>query len=118
MESRPVDAVETIKGMTSILGRTLGEQIELVDSLPDSLPLTVLDTAQLESAILNLAINAPPSMPGRGVCGLSAAVVAGDVLRSPRCGAGPTGPLSRQPSATARLAALATSTAATFTIAK
>ena len=83
MESRPVDAVETIKGMTSILGRTLGEKIELVDSLPDSLPLTVLDTAQLESAILNLAINARDAMPDGGVFGVSAAVVDGAGEESP-----------------------------------
>ena len=76
MESRSVDAVGIIKGMTNILERTLGEKIELTDSLPDSLPQTVLDPAQLESAILNLAINARDAMPEGGVFGVGAAVVA------------------------------------------
>ena len=74
-ESRPVDAVKTIKGMTNILKRTLGEKIEHVEALPDSLPPTVLDTAQLESAILNLAINARDAMPDGGVFGVGASAV-------------------------------------------
>jgi PAS domain S-box-containing protein len=71
MESEPVDVVGIIAGMGGLLERALGEKIEFVTSLPDSLPKSLLDTTQLESTILNMAINARDAMPDGGVFGVT-----------------------------------------------
>lgn len=76
LESRPVDIRDVIESMADLLERALGEQIELVTDLPEELPKTLLDPAQLESAILNLAINARDAMPNGGVVGIKGSVVA------------------------------------------
>lgn len=70
VESRPVYAGEVVEGMKDLLERALGEKIELVTDITGGLPQTVLDTAQLESAILNLAINARDAMLDGGIFGI------------------------------------------------
>ncbi len=63
-EVTDLDAVVT--GMQGMLHRTLGEHIEVeVARAPDLWPAMV-DVAQLESALLNLAINARDAMPEGG----------------------------------------------------
>ena len=49
-----------------MLRRTLGETIELEIVAPPSPPPTVVDAAQLQNALLNLAINARDAMPRGG----------------------------------------------------
>ena len=65
---RPVatDVAELMSGMVEILQRTLGANIEIVTSQPDTLWLCEVDPSQLENAILNLAINARDAMPEGG----------------------------------------------------
>ena len=55
-----------VQNMTDLLHRTLGEQIELEGMLSPSLWAVEVDQNQLESAILNLAVNARDAMPGGG----------------------------------------------------
>jgi PAS domain S-box-containing protein len=55
-----------IDGMESLLRRTLGAAIDIEISAPDSLPRVLADRAQLENALLNLAINARDAMPNGG----------------------------------------------------
>jgi two-component system, cell cycle sensor histidine kinase and response regulator CckA len=50
----------------SMLGRTLGDNIELVISLDPSLGLVRADPGQISQIILNLAVNARDAMPGSG----------------------------------------------------
>lgn len=55
-----------IENLSDLLKRTLGETIILETKLNPDLPNIRTDTAQLESAILNLAVNARDAMPDGG----------------------------------------------------
>jgi len=66
LDPRPVRANPLVASMEDMLRRTLGEQIELELVLAGGLWLTKCDPNQLESAILNLIINARDAMPGGG----------------------------------------------------
>jgi PAS domain S-box-containing protein len=62
----PVDCNRLVIGMDELLRRSLGEQIEIQLKLAPDLKLALADGAQLESALLNLAINARDAMPAGG----------------------------------------------------
>ena len=66
LDPRPVRINPLIGSMEELLRRTLGERIDLNLGLADGLWLTRCDANQLESAILNLAINARDAMPAGG----------------------------------------------------
>lgn len=66
LDPRPVDANRLVGSMEDLLRRTLSEAIRLEIRASDDLPLTLCDPNQLESAILNLAINARDAMPEGG----------------------------------------------------
>lgn len=61
-----LDANLLVRDMTELLHRTLGEQIELEGVLTPRLWPIEADPNQLESAILNLAVNARDAMPEGG----------------------------------------------------
>src|SRR5712691_9223546 len=61
-----IDVNELIGGIVKLLERTLGEQIQItLDLNPDLWPV-VVDPAQLESSLTNLATNARDAMPVGG----------------------------------------------------
>ncbi|MCW5723928.1 MAG: PAS domain S-box protein [Maricaulaceae bacterium] len=62
----PVDVAALAAGMTALLRRTLGEAIDIRIVAGQGLRPALADPAQLESAILNLALNARDAMPGGG----------------------------------------------------
>lgn len=62
----PVDVAETVASMSGIFDRALGPGILVTTRMPPSLPPALTDRAQLESALLNLAVNARDAMPGGG----------------------------------------------------
>ena len=66
LEPRRIDVNALVQGMDSLLRRTLGEDIDLRTVEDRQLWPAVADPAQLESAILNLAINARDAMPDGG----------------------------------------------------
>ncbi|MEQ8319258.1 MAG: response regulator [Rhodospirillales bacterium] len=66
LDPRPSDIATVVAGMEDLLTRTLGEDIELNVDVVDDLWPAMVDTAQLEAAILNLCINARDAMPGGG----------------------------------------------------
>jgi PAS domain S-box-containing protein len=66
LDPRPVRSNPLISSMEDMLRRTLGEKVELELVLGGGLWLTRCDPNQLESAILNLAINARDAMPEGG----------------------------------------------------
>jgi PAS domain S-box-containing protein len=66
LEPRPVDANAIITGMCELMRRSLGRLISIEQSLEPLLWPALSDPAQLESVVLNLAINARDAMPGGG----------------------------------------------------
>jgi signal transduction histidine kinase len=63
---RPVDINRLVGGMSELLRRTLGDAISLETVLAGGLWQTLIDPNQLESAVLNLALNARDAMPEGG----------------------------------------------------
>jgi PAS domain S-box-containing protein len=66
LDPQPVDVSELLSNMSELLRHTLGEQITLEMALAGELWSAHCDPNQLESAILNLAINARDAMPNGG----------------------------------------------------
>lgn len=66
LKPRALDLNILVRDMTELLHRTLGEQIELEGVLATRLWSVEVDQNQLESAILNLAVNARDAMPSGG----------------------------------------------------
>jgi len=62
------------RGTIAFLERTLGPGVEVMMDFPISLPMVLTDPAQLESALINLAVNARDAMPGGGTITITAAV--------------------------------------------
>jgi PAS domain S-box-containing protein len=68
---QPLQAVEldvnsTVRSIHGLLQRTLGEDIEVHEVLQEQVWPVMVDAAQFENALLNLAINARDAMPGGG----------------------------------------------------
>jgi two-component system, NtrC family, sensor kinase len=66
LDPRPVDANRLIAGLSELLNRTLGEKVSIETVASAGLWLTEVDTPELESSIINLAINARDAMPDGG----------------------------------------------------
>lgn len=62
----PLDVNDLVSGMSAILHRTLGSRVELSTILGGDLWPTKVDPNELESAIVNLAVNARDAMPEGG----------------------------------------------------
>jgi signal transduction histidine kinase len=62
----PLDLTATVPAMVPLLRRTLGEHIDVRYVETAGLWPAMADAAQLESAVLNLALNARDAMPGGG----------------------------------------------------
>ncbi len=63
---QPVDLAATVPALVPLLRRTLGEDIDVRYHETASLWPAMADAAQLESAVLNLALNARDAMRGGG----------------------------------------------------
>ena len=68
----PVDLPELVRGMSELLSRTLGPEIMIETRFPISLPQVLADPNQIDSALLNLAVNARDAMPQGGPLVISA----------------------------------------------
>ena len=81
LEPLPVDLNAMIERMGGLFSSTLGGTVRVEKALSEGLPPALADPAQLELALLNLALNARDAMPGGGVLRLSTALT---TLSSPR----------------------------------
>jgi signal transduction histidine kinase/ActR/RegA family two-component response regulator len=66
LEAKTVDVNDLVRGMTQMLERTLGESVEIRIATAAELWPVDTDPTQLESALVNLAINSRDAMPGGG----------------------------------------------------
>jgi PAS domain S-box-containing protein len=66
LEPRVVDLGRQVNDMAEMLRRTLGEGVEIETVIAGGLWNTLADPAQVESAVLNLALNARDAMPEGG----------------------------------------------------
>ena len=67
-----VDVTELVRGMKDLLQRSLGPQIAIETRFPLALDKVQADPHQLETALLNLAVNARDAMPMGGALTLAA----------------------------------------------
>jgi PAS domain S-box-containing protein len=81
-----VDVNELARGVSSLLRRLLGENIELVQSLAPDLGRIEVDPTQLEQVLMNLAIQARDAMPDGGTLTLATANVDLDAAQADRLG--------------------------------
>ncbi len=66
LDPQPVDTNKLVGGMSELLRRTIGEAVRVETVLAGGLWRASIDAGQLESAILNLCVNARDAMPDGG----------------------------------------------------
>ncbi len=66
LAAAPVDVGALLHSLAEMLRRTLGESIQVVVQMHATCPPCLVDPGQLESALLNIAINSRDAMPGGG----------------------------------------------------
>jgi PAS domain S-box-containing protein len=67
LRPRPLDLNELIGKTVKLLDRALGEQVVIRFEPTADLPKVAIDGAQLDSAVVNLSVNARDAMPGGGL---------------------------------------------------
>jgi PAS domain S-box-containing protein len=65
-ERQPLDLNATVTSVSDMLGRLIGENIELAVALDPKLDLVTADPGQIEQVIVNFAVNARDAMPSGG----------------------------------------------------
>ncbi len=75
LDARAIDVNKLVGSLEDLLRRTIRENISLRTVLSDQLPPAMADANQLESAILNLAINARDAMPDGGQLTIESRVI-------------------------------------------
>ncbi|MNM33476.1 Blue-light-activated protein [compost metagenome] len=66
LDTRPVDVNQHVRSLQELLTRTIGERITLTLELSSCPAIALVDPVQLESAVLNLVINARDALPKGG----------------------------------------------------
>ncbi len=66
LEPEVIDSNELLQGLRSLLRHTLGATVEMTLEIAEDLWKIKIDPSQLETAVLNLAINARDAMPNGG----------------------------------------------------
>ncbi|WP_122662012.1 response regulator [Pseudomonas viridiflava] len=66
LDARPIDINQHIRSLEDLLRRTIGKRIALTLDLTSQSAIALVDSSQLESALLNLVINARDALPKGG----------------------------------------------------
>ncbi|MCU1383627.1 MAG: Blue-light-activated protein [Acidobacteria bacterium] len=66
LNPRPIDVNGVIADMTGMLGRLIGENVQIKLGLAPVLPAALADRSQLEQVMMNLVVNARDAMPDGG----------------------------------------------------
>jgi len=66
LSPRPLNLNDVVLGMEEMLGRMIGEDIEMLTKLADDLGTVEADPVQIEQVIMNLAANVRDAMPQGG----------------------------------------------------
>jgi len=66
LNTEPLDIPTLVHDMTGLLERSIGPHMEIVSRFPADLPRVLSDANQLESALMNLVLNARDAMPEGG----------------------------------------------------
>jgi PAS domain S-box-containing protein len=74
LQAKEVDVNALIATTVRLLGRTLGENISIAVHPTAGLPAALVDPSQLETALMNIAINARDAMPDGGTLAISTGV--------------------------------------------
>ena len=91
LETQSINLNEFVLSLTELLRRTIGTPIDLSTALASDLWSTMADPGQVESAVVNLVINARDAMPNGGrlvIETFNATLDAGDVANVPGLAAG------------------------------
>jgi signal transduction histidine kinase len=72
LKPESVNLSDLVCGMSELLKRALGIEVDLVCQFPTNLPPVLVDSNQLELALLNLALNARDAMPAGGTLTIQA----------------------------------------------
>ena len=80
LRPKTIDLNEQIVTMVDLLDRTLGERVLVNTDLAPDLCLVVADPVQLESAVLNIAVNARDAMTEEGTLTVRTAMVDSEAL--------------------------------------
>lgn len=66
LDTRPTDVNQYVRSLEDLLSRTIGKRIGLTLELTSRSAVAMVDAGQLESAVLNLVINARDALPEGG----------------------------------------------------
>jgi PAS domain S-box-containing protein len=86
VQPRAVQVNRLVRDVEGLLRRIIGEDVQLEVSLAPDLPPVLIDPAQFEQVLMNLAVNARDAMPKGGVLTISTGLVdvtAEDARRRP-----------------------------------
>jgi PAS domain S-box-containing protein len=82
LNPQPVSITPLVEGVVRMLGRTLGATIRIITATSRDAVVVLVDPAALESAILNIALNARDAMPEGGT--LTIRTSKADITQTPR----------------------------------
>jgi PAS domain S-box-containing protein len=71
LKVEPTDLSRLVGNMTELLQRSIGPDVTIRTDFPQALPAAMTDAVQLETALLNLAVNARDAMPEGGTLTIS-----------------------------------------------